>query len=58
MIKKKHEIYCDNCELDIDIQYDLDDNSEYQEEGKEVEFCPFCGDIISDEESDYEEDVH
>lgn len=58
MSKKKHNVYCESCDLDIAIQYDQEQNTEYQEEELTVEYCPFCGDIIHDEESDYEENVH
>lgn len=46
---RKH-ITCDHCEADFKVVYDLD--HEYYE----INFCPFCGAQVDEEEDDEEDD--
>ena len=46
------DMYCDACDTEFSIKLQNATNSEYEEERPTVEFCPFCGEVIlEDEES-------
>lgn len=50
-------MYCDACDTEFSIKLQNATNSEYEEERPTVEFCPFCGEVIlEDEESELDDE--
>jgi rRNA maturation endonuclease Nob1 len=43
----KYEITCEECDANFDVLSDLNER---------VDFCPFCGESISIEDEDWEEE--
>lgn len=55
MTTKNIQLYCDHCDLDMELKIKLDTtNHEYEEELPPVEFCPLCGEVIYDDEEESE----
>lgn len=46
----KNVIQCNSCEADFTIKHDMD------KEVYVIEYCPFCGDNLSNSEQDEDED--
>ena len=57
MTDKTIDMYCDACDTEFCIKIHINEGTEYEEERPEVEFCPFCGEVILEDEELEENDI-